>query len=102
MRDIITTASRKLSSDLVKGLKELGHRTNQLEQGMDLPSMALEGHEELDKLNTYLKSLEDAENGARRDNLCIRAESLRPLQTYKAPPLLFFSRNWHLGSPLSI
>lgn len=70
-------ASRKLSSDLVRGLKEIGHRTNQLEQLMDLATTVLEGHEEeVDKLTAELESLrdklEDAENRARRDNLRIR------------------------------
>lgn len=59
------------------GLKELGHRTNQLEQRMDLATTVLEGHEEeVDKLHTELESmqdkLEDAENRTRRHNLRIR------------------------------
>lgn len=70
-------AFRKLSSDLVKGLKAIGHRMNQLEQHMDLATTVLEGHvEEVDKLSAELESmqdqLEDAENRARRDNLRIR------------------------------
>lgn len=44
VRDEITTASRKLSADLVKDLKELGHRTNQLEHRMDLATTVLEGY----------------------------------------------------------
>lgn len=55
VRDEITQASRKLSSDLVKGLKEIGQRTNQLEQRMDLATTVLEGHEEeVDKLSAEL------------------------------------------------
>lgn len=46
VRDEITAASRKLSSDFVKGLKEIGHCTNQLEHRMDLATTVLEGHEE--------------------------------------------------------
>lgn len=87
VRDEITVASRKLSSDLVRGLKEIGHRTNQLEQRMDLATTVLEGHEEeVDKMNaeiTLLKDkLEEAENRARRDNLRIRGipENITDLQ----------------------
>lgn len=58
VRDEITVASRKLSSDLVRGLKEIGHRANQLEQRMDLATTVLEGHEEeVDKLTAELESL---------------------------------------------
>lgn len=60
VQDEITMASRKLLADLVKGLKEIGHRTNQLEQRMDLATTMLEGHEEeVDRLNTELVSLQD-------------------------------------------
>lgn len=77
VRDEITAASRKLSSDLVWGLKEIGHCTNQLEQRMDLATTELEGNEEeVDKRSAELESLkdklEDIENRTRRDNLCIR------------------------------
>lgn len=61
----------------MRGLKELGHHTNQLEQSMDLTTTVLEGHEEeVDKLSAELDSLrdklEDSENRACRDNLRIR------------------------------
>lgn len=46
VRDEITAAYHKLSSDLVKGLKEIGNRTNHLEHRMDLATTVLEGHEE--------------------------------------------------------
>lgn len=77
VRDEITQASHKLSSDLVKDLKDIGHCTNQLEQRMDLATTVLEGHEEeVDKLSAELEvmrdKLEDAENRARRDNFHIR------------------------------
>lgn len=76
-RDEITMASRKLSSDLVKGSKEIGHPTNQLEQHIDLATTVLEGYEEeVDKLSAKLEitkdKLEDVENRVRRDNLRIR------------------------------
>lgn len=58
VRDEISTASHKLSSDLMIGFKELGHRTNQLEQRMALAITVLEGHEEeVDKLNAELENL---------------------------------------------
>ena len=77
VRDEITAASRKLSSDFVRGLKEIGHRTNQLEQRMDLATTMLDGHEEeVCRLSTELETLrdklEDVENRARRDNLRVR------------------------------
>lgn len=60
VKDEISIPSRKLSSDLMRGLNELGHRTNQLEQWMDLITTVLEGHEdEVDKLNSELESLRD-------------------------------------------
>lgn len=59
VRDEISIALRKLSSDLMQGLKELGHRTNQLEQHMDLVTTVLEGHEEVDELKAELDSLRD-------------------------------------------
>lgn len=70
-------APHKLSSDLVRGLKEIGHHTNQLEQRMDLATTVLEGHEEeVDTLSVELEALkdklEDAKNRVRRDNLRIR------------------------------
>lgn len=83
----ITQASRKLFFDFVSGLKEIGHHTNQLEQRMDLKTTVLEGYEEeVDKLSAELEALrdklEDSENRARRDNLCIRgiAENVTDLQ----------------------
>lgn len=74
VRDDISIASRKLSSELMRSLKEIGHRTKQC---MDLITTVLEGHEdEVDKLNAELDSLldklEDSENRARRDKLRIR------------------------------
>lgn len=67
IREEITAASRKLSSDLTKGLKELGHHTNQMENCMDLATTVLEGHEqEVDSIQAALDQLrdklEDAEN----------------------------------------
>lgn len=69
VRDEITMASRKLSSDLVNDLKEIGHSMTQFEQCMDLATTMLEGHEEeVDKLSAELEAmrdqLEDAENRA--------------------------------------
>lgn len=87
VRDEINAASRKLSAELVRGLKELGHHTNQLEQRMDVTTTVLEGHEdEVERLNAELVSLqdklEDSENRARRDNLRIRGlpETITDLQ----------------------
>lgn len=85
VRDEITQASRMLSSDFVRGLKEINHLTNQLEQRMDLTTTVLEGHEEeVEKLPAELEALqnklEDTENRARRYNLIIRGipENVRP------------------------
>lgn len=102
VRNEITVASRKLSSDMVRGLKEIGHRTNQLEQRMDLATTVLEGHEEeVDKMNAEIEllkdKLEEAENRACRDNLRIRGipENITDLQ---GTATAFFFRNWPLGS----
>lgn len=58
--DEITTASRKLSSDLERGLKELGHRSNQLKQRMDLATTALKGHEEeVERMTVELQNMQD-------------------------------------------
>lgn len=64
---------------------------------MDLAITVLEGHkEEVDKMTAELETLkdklEDAENRARRDNLCIRGipEVITDLQG----TVTAFSRNW--------
>lgn len=87
VRDEITTASRKLSSDMVRGLKEISHHINQLEQRMDLDTTVLEGHEaEVDKMSADIESLndklEDAENRAHSYNLrsCGIPEDITDLQ----------------------
>lgn len=60
LRDEITSASRKISADPVKGLKEPGHHTNQLEQRMDLATTMLEGdEEEVDKLSAEFENMRD-------------------------------------------
>lgn len=60
----------------MRDLKELGHRTSQLEQRMHLTTTVLDGHEDkVDKLNVELENLrdklEEAKNRAHRDNLRI-------------------------------
>lgn len=80
VRDEINAASQKLSSELMRCLKELGHRTNQLEHRMDLTTTVLEGHKEVDKINAELDSLrdklEDTENRAQELAPKIPLESL--------------------------
>lgn len=94
VRDEITTASRKLSSDLVRGLKEIGHSTNQPELCMDLATTVLEGHEEVDKMAAELDKISwRTQRIGHAGTAYAFAVSQRLLLTYRAQPLLS-SKNW--------
>lgn len=94
VQDKITAASRKLSADLVKGLKELGHRTNQLEQRIDLATTVLGGMKR--RLINYTQNLRVCRISWRMRKTeptgitSASVESLRPPLICREPPLLFF------------
>lgn len=73
----LSAATSKLAAHLTREIRELGNRTNVLEDKMDAAATVIENHEQdisdlRKELDTAVLKLEDFENRSRRGNLRLR------------------------------